>query len=94
MFLKKRGNISLIGKIFEIRGRIFLRRENFLLSVGKREGERKKESVIFVSPEERQRDKKMGGIVIIELRSRVRFIEKKAYLRDHDYLPETGDDRG
>lgn len=34
----------------------------------------------------RQKD---GRIVIIELRSRVRFIEKKAYLRDHDYLPET-----
>lgn len=43
-----------------------------------------------VSPDERQRDKR---IVIIELRSRVRFIEKKAYLsRDHNYLPERGDD--
>lgn len=51
-----------------------------------RGGERK----CNVSPDERQRDKR---IVIIELRSRVRFIEKKAYLsRDHNYLPERGDD--
>lgn len=34
--------------------------------------------------------RKDGRIVIIELRSRIRFIGKKAYLRDHNYLPETG----
>lgn len=80
------GNISYNFRNSKLRKYIFTKIK--FPSFGWKKGGRERKC--NVSPDERQRDKR---IVIIELRSRVRFIEKKAYLsRDHNYLPERGDD--